>query len=383
MDKVGVIALIMALGLGPGAAHAATPPAAWGHDGYGPGNTRYNPAESVVNASSVNRLKLRWTVTPAAGRPGCEPGPVAPRAVDGRVVLLDGGGVAAHSATTGRRLWHNTGFRLITAGPIVTGGLVLVTDTACDSNSSYDGALTALDAATGAQRWRRTAAWTVDIAVADAGTIVTSGSCGTCDDARTAVNAYRLSDGTPLWSRPREVLAGPVSAGGTILLRRDTGRTRTWASRISTGAPLWGTDLRTTAVAANPAGTHLYVTDEGGLCARAAADGRRLWQIPKEAGDLAADGRRVYVASAGRVNTYDARTGRLLWTRALASPRTPVRAGGLLHVLSGKGTLTVLSAADGRPVSTRANYSGLDVHVVPAGGRLLTTQRRAVSAYTP
>ncbi|GAA2846171.1 hypothetical protein Acy02nite_48010 [Actinoplanes cyaneus] len=377
MVKVGVIALILATGLG-----SAPAPASWGQDGYGPGNTRYNPAESVINAGSVARLRLRWTVEPAPDRPGCESVQVAPRAVDDRVVLLEGGGVAARSATTGKRLWINTGFGRVTAGPVVTGGLVLVAGTSCESNSDYDGSLVALDVRTGAQRWRRTGEWTIDAVVADAGVIVTSGYCRTCE-AGHGVNTYRLNDGTPLWTHREEELAGQVSAGGTILLRRTAGDAETWAGRIGTGTTIWGNDLGPVAVAANPDGTQFYLRDSTGLCARAAADGRQLWQAPKEAGDLAADGRRVYVASAGRVNTYDAGTGRLLWTRAVDSPREPVRAGGLLYVLSGKGNLVLLSPVDGRPVGSKVTFTGLTTHVVPAGGRLLTTHRRAVRSYAP
>ncbi|GAA1594408.1 hypothetical protein GCM10009828_019470 [Actinoplanes couchii] len=361
----------------------APPLASWGHDGFGPGNTRYNPDETVINERSVNRLAPRWTVTPAPGRPGCEPAPGAPRAVGDRIYLLEAGGVAAYHAITGKRLWRNTGFSRISAGPIVAGGLVLVAGTACESASDYDGALIALDAATGVQRWRRTAAWTVDTAVADAGAVVTSGECGTCDDARYGVNAYRLDDGTPLWTHPNETLAGPVSAAGTVLLRRTTGRLDTRAGRITTGTPVWSTGLKPAAVAANPAGTQFYLRSDLGLAAHAATDGRRLWNIPKESGELAADGRRVYVASAGRVNTYDAGTGRLLWTRALTQPRDPVRAGGLLYLVTGAGTLTILRPGDGTVVRSRTVYSALTTHVVPAGGRLLTTQRKVIRAYEP
>ena len=41
MYKTMVIAAIMGI---------APPPASWGHDGFGPGNTRYNPDETVINA---------------------------------------------------------------------------------------------------------------------------------------------------------------------------------------------------------------------------------------------------------------------------------------------------------------------------------------------
>jgi len=381
-----VIAVVLALVFGGGslaAAQAAPPPAAWGQDGYGPGSSRYNPAESVINSGSVDRLRLRWTVSPAHGDPGCEPSPVAPLAVGNRVFLLDGGGVAAYDAATGKRLWRNTGFSLITANLIVAGGLVLVFDTGCESYSSYDGYVTALNAATGIQQWRKSGSWRIDTVVADAGAVVTSGYCGTCDDAEHGVVAYRLSDGAALWTHLNETLAGPVSANGTILLRHTTGSNDTWASRIGTGVPTWGTSTAPAVVAANPAGTEFYVKDDGGLCARLAGDGRQRWQIPKEAGDLAADGRRVYVASAGRVNTYDAKSGRLIWTRALSNPRAPIRAGGLLYTLYGNGILAVLSPTTGRPIATGTTYKGLTQHVVAAGGRLITTQKTTIRAYTP
>jgi outer membrane protein assembly factor BamB len=114
-----------------------------------------------------------------------------------------------------------------------------------------------------------------------------------------------------------------------------------------------------------------------------ASSDRLVWQVRKEGGDLAADGRRVYVASAGRVNTYDAANGKLLWTRALIGPRSPVRAGGLLYVLKNAGTLAILSPVTGEPIVTRNAYTGLTAHVVPAAGRLLTLQGSTVRAYTP
>ena len=91
----------------------------------------------------------------------------------------------------------------------------------------------------------------------------------------------------------------------------------------------------------------------------------------------------MYVASIGRVNTYDATTGRLVWTRPLTNPRAPIRAGGLLYALYGNGTLAVLSAVDGKPVSTGTAYRGLTLHVVPAGGRLVTTGKTTIRGYAP
>jgi outer membrane protein assembly factor BamB len=165
-----------------------------------------------------------------------------------------------------------------------------------------------------------------------------------------------------------------------VLLRPTKGGD-TWASLISSGVPVWGSSQIASAVAADPAGRRFLLKDGDGLCLRTADEGRQLWQVPKEAGDLATDGRRVYVASAGRVNAYDATTGRSLWSRALTNPRTPVRAGGLLYVVYGPGKLAILAPVDGKPVSMPSTYTGLTTHVVVAGGRLFTVQGTTIRAY--
>jgi hypothetical protein len=42
-------------------AEAATAPSQWSQPGYGPGRNYYNPQESVVNASTIKKAKLRWS----------------------------------------------------------------------------------------------------------------------------------------------------------------------------------------------------------------------------------------------------------------------------------------------------------------------------------
>jgi outer membrane protein assembly factor BamB len=378
-----VVATVVLAVFLPAPAGSAPPPPQWGQDGYGPGHTRYNPDEATINAATIGKLKLRWSVTPAPGEPGCTPPPVAPLVSGGRVFLTDTGGVAAYDLTTGKRLWSAPVFSLIQAPLVVTDGLVVVFDTNCYSTSDYASGVTALNAATGAKVWEKSSNWTIDTAVADTGTVVVSGYCGTCDGSDHGVDAFRIADGAKLWSHENEVLAGPVSAGGRVLLHRTIGGGDTYASPITTGAPTWGTSGTITAAGATPDGRQFYLATGEGLAAVDAATDRLAWQVPTEGGDLAADGRRVYVASAGRVNTYDAANGKLLWTRALTDPRSPVRAGGLLYVLNGAGTLAVLSPVTGQPVVTNNLSTGLTAHVVPAAGRLLTRQGPTVHAYTP
>jgi outer membrane protein assembly factor BamB len=383
MRKISSILAAVLLAAGAAApAVAAAPAARWGQDGYGPGHTRYNPDESVVNAGSIGKLKQRWTATAGPGEPGCEPATRAPLMVDNRVFILDSGGVGAYDARTGKRLWLAADFSFISAGLAVAGGVVLVSDTNCYSNSNYDGHVTALDVRTGAELWRATGSWMIDTVVADAGAVVTSGYCGTCEGFKNGVVAFRLSDGAELWSRENVVLAGPVAAGGRVLLSR-TGSAETQAVAIATGVPAWGFGGRVGASAATPAGDQFYVTDAGGLRAVHAKSGTQLWRIDKETGDLAADGRRVYVAAAGRMNTYDAKSGKLLWTRALSRPRTPVRAGGLLYVVTGAGIPAILSPANGKPANGKPVPHGMTQHVVVAGGQLLATYGSTLRVYAP
>jgi outer membrane protein assembly factor BamB len=237
------VALVMAVATTLGLASmtpaaAATAPSQWSQPGFGPGHNYYNSQESVVNSSTIKKAKFRWSFSRQDGSPGCHASPQAPLVGDGRVFVLDGDGVAALDAKTGRRLWDNMSFSFISADLIVVGGLLLVTDTNCYSNSNYDGHVTALDVRTGVARWRSTGSWMVDTIVADAGMVVTSGYCGTCDDFERGVIGIRASDGAVMWSFHNMVLAGPVSAGGRVMLTGTDGQPDFVAS-IKTGAALY------------------------------------------------------------------------------------------------------------------------------------------------
>ncbi|MCA2216324.1 PQQ-binding-like beta-propeller repeat protein [Jidongwangia harbinensis] len=362
-------------------AAAATPPSQWAQAGYGPGHTYYNPQESVINTSTIKKLKLRWSVTAEDGEPGCSASPGSTRVVDGRMFMISGAGVAAFDVKTGARLWSNTSFSYISAELVVVGGLLLVTDTNCYSNSNYDGYVTALDVRTGTQRWRHSGSWMVDTVVADAGVVITSGYCGTCDGFEHGVIGIRASDGVQVWSYDNTVLAGPVSASGRVLLRPTDWRSDFVAS-AKTGALLYTLGSGWTPSAASPAGDRWYLTSSLGLSALDAKNGKVLWTVKRETGDLAADANRVYVASAGRVNAYQAKTGKLAWTRAVVDPEGLVRAGGLLYVTSDNGSLSILSPSSGKTAASGIPY-GPVYGVIVAGGRLYTRAASTVAAFTP
>jgi outer membrane protein assembly factor BamB len=247
-------------------AEAATAASQWSQPGYGPGRNYYNPQESVVNASTIKEAKVRWSFSRQEGSPGCNAAPQAPLVVDGRAFVLDGDGVAALDAKTGKRLW-DLSFSAITADLVIVGDLLMVTDTSCYSNSDYDGYVTALDVRTGVARWRTTGSWIVDTIVADAGMVVTSGYCGICDtDWKHGVIGIRASDGAQMWSYSTMVLAGPVSASGRVLLT-GTDWQSDFVADIKTGAPLYYPGSGWKPTAATPAGDRFYATSLAGLSA--------------------------------------------------------------------------------------------------------------------
>lgn len=363
------------------AASMSTPAHAnsWPQDGYDPGHSGYNPAESVINASSVATLKPRWTVKPVVGVPGCQPPPVAPIVLGDRMFLLDGGGISGYDVKSGKRLWTYRAGYFEGSGISVVNGLILGTELNCFSQSDATTNVVAVNPKTGKELWHVAQGWSTDTYAGDAGVFVVSGFCGVCGDAQSGVTAFRVSDGKRLWGRENAVLAGPVAAAGKVLLR-STVKDETEAVNIKTGDPVWGAPDISSVHAAS--GGRFFVWSATGLRAVPTGGGEELWRIKGEAGDLATDGRRVFVASANRINAYRADTGKLAWTRAVPAPSDPIRAGGLLYARS-KKSLVILSAATGKPVASGGKYGTLTEHVVVTGGRLFTTNGALVRSYTP
>ncbi|MEV6637656.1 PQQ-binding-like beta-propeller repeat protein [Actinoplanes sp. NPDC051470] len=375
-----LVAACVLAALAAAAPAQAAGPDLWTQDGYGPGRTGYNPSESVINTGTIATLEQRWTVKASLLPEGCEPKPQPPLVQNGKMFLLDNGTVSGYDNTTGKRLW-NAGPAYLDANHIaVAGGLVLATEVNCFSNSNYDTNVVAINPNTGKMVWDALQGYSITSSVADAGVFVVSGFCGICDGEKYGVTAFRISDGKRLWQRINYVLAGPVSANGRIVLR-DMVVPQVQVADIKTGGGLAGGGVWNVA-AANPAGDQFYLYNTSAMGAFDAKTLKAAWTVKKESGALVSDGKRVFVASANRVNAYNAATGKLYWTRAMPNPNNLIRAGGLLYVLSGK-KLQILSPPTGKPVVSGAAYGMLTDNVIATGGRLYTTSGSTVRAYTP
>jgi outer membrane protein assembly factor BamB len=362
------------------------PGAGWAQDGFDAGNSGYNPDERAVNAGSVRKLRLRWSATPAAGAEGCAPALPPPLVAGGRVFILGGEGVTALDAATGKKLWRDTrileskDFRRI----VVAGGMLIVAGSSCYANSDPDGFLFALDAATGAPRWDVMQEPPVNDLVVDGGTILTSGwATATNEDT---VIAYRAHDGGQRWSRSGAALAGPVSAGGRVLLHDAQGTT---AVTVGAGKVLWRTAVRWRPLAAtaerfvavpDPVGQG----DQTGLAAIRAGSGGIVWRQAGTVESVAVDGKRVYAAAGSTLTAFQAAKGSRLWTRQLPGPaQRPVRAGGLLYVTVDAHPMAILSPVTGKDVPGAGRFDGAVGHAVVAGGRLYLTDGTTLRVYGP
>jgi outer membrane protein assembly factor BamB len=258
------------------------------------------------------------------------------------LVVGDGPGTLVGLAPAdGRELWrHDTGIRGMSA-PLVAAGLVLVAQRT---------EILALDAATGAPRWR-TAIPVFDPvgrpAVAN-GLAYVGSTCG--------LHALDLASGAIRFATP----AGSCEANPATWTGLDDGG-RAHVTHASTGAP--------ERVQGYDAGT-----------------GARLGSV--FTGDPPALGRgRLFAADEGGIRAYSWRTGSAaaLWTGAADTPGTPLLVGD--HLLAGTeqgGCLRALDARTGVQAWSATMVTGdppqwVD-RPVPAGDLLLVPTRRGLVA---
>ncbi|WP_327329637.1 PQQ-binding-like beta-propeller repeat protein [Streptomyces sp. NBC_01208] len=224
--------------------------------------------------------------------------------------------------------------------------------------------LYALDAATGAERWRlQTDAWVYSLK-ADRGTVLTGTRGG-------GVQAWEASGGEKLWEATglqtdfETAEAGPVIHDGTVFLWQDarlravdarTGTER-WSYPVGDAASCGGVPVRVTPA---PDGS-VYVAAGTRVLAVDMASGRVRWHFespavflspPAFAPGPAVTGGGVYLADyLGTVYALDASTGKDRWriaTEARQSIEPVLVTAGNVHVGSGSALYT-LDAVTGTP----------------------------------
>jgi outer membrane protein assembly factor BamB len=378
----GAFAALFCVLIGPVTAVAATT-TAWRADGYGPGNTGYNPIETEINTGTVASLDYRWSAVSPVVRFACSR-QSAPVVADNRLFLTDQGGFAAYNATTGARLWT---YRF--ADPTdartprlnVVGSRVFAAVTGCQSVSDPNGDLRAFNASTGALLWSVSRDAPMFGMVVDKDVVLVSGE----DVGGSQVTAYRATDGALLWSRAANLVRA-VSANGRVLINpvdEDGSTTGSELVDIRTGAALWTSTTVYSIQASGPAGGPLYATGPGASLVRINVEtGAVVWSVPGATGLVSTDGPRLYVAQGSTLVARDAATGAEVWSHASSSPLgKPVIAGGVVYnTVSGRG-VEPLDAATGANLDFDAPFGGVVDHPVIVNGRFYVTTGRVLDAF--
>lgn len=355
----------------------------WTQTGFGATDSYYNAHESVINASTVNAVRRRWTVAlPAAGERCARA--AEPVVAGGRVFVPTETGIVAYQAGTGRPSWRFTWpYPEDESTPhlAVAGDLLIVANHGCQSMSDPDGTVRALAVGSGRLAWTAGLSAPVESLVVDRGIVVVSGESASDSPAVVGLLA---STGTQRWQLAGHSSTG-VSAAGRVLVSR-VGAAGTSAVSVTSGRVVWAKRTAWAGQAASPAGDRFYATAPGNtmVCVDAATGGV-VWTAARKGSTLvAADGRRVYRAMGKAVEALDARTGARRWTAALpGNAGQPVRAGGLLYTtVDGGRPLGILSAATGSRASAGTQIGSVaGGNVVVTGGRIYAIKSNTLSGY--
>lgn len=365
------------------AAHGTVREPVWAQAGYGPGNTGYNPDESMLTAGTVADLKPRWSRSLPADQTDCDGFQALPVVAGGRAFTSDRFGVYADDATSGRPLWkfqHDPPNEWAQGRDLaVVGDTLIVTIDECYALTGTF--VYGLDVATGRIRWSNRMAADANTLVVDRGIAVVTGS----DDLHPGeVSAFRITDGKRVWHGDDGTSVSPVSASGRLLLSR-ADRPGTEAIAIATGKQLWKTRKKWWAELASPAGNRLLVSDrDGNLLYVKASSGAVVWTAKVADALLTTDGQRVYAASGNTLTAYRVDTGRRLWQRTFADDvYRPIRAGDLLYATVYGQPMAILDPADGSTVASGLPFPGLGHYGGPivVGGMIYTYDGTDMQAY--
>ncbi|MGA5305432.1 PQQ-binding-like beta-propeller repeat protein [Nucisporomicrobium flavum] len=377
-----VAVLILAVPLtGPA---AAAPASTWPQVGSDAGRSYYNANEDAVNASTVSKLKLRWQVPPS---PSECPGMVGPVVAGGLTLTQDTAGLVARESATGRLAWRDTGiFTDRLAYHIVVSGTTVVvasSDSLCMiEGGDADGLVVAFDLASGRQLWQRSPNTDAAQLVVTRGVVIVSGN-----DYATSPNveAYRLSDGTSLWSNedpdgPRTLFSTvPVLGDVLISMHRQM---ETWRVDAVTGQPRGGWSASWTPLASY--GDWMFVGDSSDWSLKAVrlSTDAVVWSMDRVSNRVATDGRRLYLGVGSVLEAYDVASGKRIWSVDLGGRvGQPVRAGGLVYAPVAGKPVAVRNASTGVKVTPSSALSKVSTVAAVGGGRLFGTTASGLGVF--
>jgi outer membrane protein assembly factor BamB len=373
---------------------------AWAQRGFDAQNRTPHAALSAsptqvwsVNIGAGNTRRNRLTADPVAG--------------DGRVFTLDASaGLRAHSIASGQTLWTadlTAGFDR--GGNVSGGGLALSGDTVY-ATTGY-GELVALDAASGAVRWRQRLGAGIGSPTVAGGTVYVVSRDNRAWAISTDVGRIRWEIPTAPAQALRAGGAAPAIADGTVIFpfgsgelvaARLEGGERAWATAVA-GGRLGVAYSNISDITGDPVvvGNTVYAGNQSGrVVALNASTGQRLWTATDGSYSpvLAVGGSLFFVSDRNELIRVDASTGERVWgtelplyvrererrRRAVFTHYGPILASGRLVVASGDNQIRFFDPVGGSLVGSVALRGGAASHpivvndtlmVVTADGRLV------------
>lgn len=293
------------------------------------------------------------------------------------------GNISAYHPENGRRAWHTEVDAILSAGPGVGDGIVVV--------SGYDGDLIALSAEDGTELWR------VNIAAESLSRPLITDNSVVVYTIDGRLRVFSSFDGSERWSleqtRPSLTLRGsssPVVVGSTIIAGFDNGRllgislddgTEQWEAILT--PPSGRSDLdRLSDIDGTMAavGQDVYATGYHGRVASLAVEsGQVLWarEISGRSG-VTADWNNIYmVGEEGELIALLRRNGNDVWRQEALirrEPTAPVAFGTSVVVGDFEGYVHFFNNFDGRPVARVRVGKGMISHIPVVIGERLYVQ---------
>ncbi|MBV9735805.1 MAG: PQQ-binding-like beta-propeller repeat protein [Acidisphaera sp.] len=303
-----------------GAAHIVLPPAVANADWPQPGG---NPAHVMGHLASGDRLAQAWQADIGEGGGYRRKITAQPVVAGGRVYAMDSSAVVtAFDARNGASVWRfNTRARHdrstnVGGGVAFDGGVLYV--------STGRGEALALDAATGALKWRQ------PLGAPGRSSPTVAGGRLYLTTIEGKLLALAVGDGKRLWSfqaahAETTVLGEPAPAFADGLVVAGFGSGDLAALRADTGAVAWTDSV-------------------------AAAEGRSsLADLSAITGMPVIDNGRVYVLGlGGLLVSLDLHAGRRLWEREVAGGQTPYVAGDWLFLVTTDQQIAAVDVRDGQ-----------------------------------
>ncbi len=356
------------------------------------GSVRHDSPHGALSAAPA----VVWSVTLGAGNNRQNRISAAPVVADGRVFALDAREGLTAVSTAGAIVWQADLTPAYDTNSAVSGGGLSVDGGTVYAATGY-GELIAVEAATGAIRWRQR----LDSVVAGAplaagGAVYVAGRDG-------SVWALSAGDGRVLWTDLGNQAASgvmgsaaPALGDGTVYFPLTSGEVLAFGTD---GSPLWSGAVAgqragraygsLSDVTGDPvlSGGALYLgTAAGTTAALDAQSGLRIWTAPEGAlsAPLVVGGSVFVVNDQAELVRLDSGTGAVIWhagmpnfvneepkkRKAVVAHFGPVLAGGRLAVVSGDGLLRLFSAVDGALVATAPIPGGAAAAPAMAGGMM-------------